>query len=59
MRANDIVMSTSTDGSTWSAVRRIPIDPTTSTVDHFIPGIGVNPQTSGGNIHIAIVYCYS
>jgi hypothetical protein len=55
---NDIVMSTSTDGSTWSAVRRIPIDPTTSTVDHFIPGIGVNPQTSGGNTHIAIVYYY-
>jgi hypothetical protein len=27
-------------------------------VDHFIPGIGVNPQTSGGNTHIAIVYYY-
>jgi hypothetical protein len=40
--SNDIVMSTSTNGTTWSAVTRIPIDPVTSTVDHFIPGIGVN-----------------
>ena len=36
-------MSTSSDGKTWSAVTRIPIDATTSTVDHFIPGIGIDP----------------
>ncbi len=40
--SNDIVMSTSTNGTTWSAVTRIPIDAVGSTVDHFIPGIGVN-----------------
>ena len=45
--ANDIVMSTTTDGFTWTAVVRIPIDPVTSGVDHFIPGIGVDPSTSG------------
>lgn len=56
--SNDIVMSTSTDGKTWSAVTRIPIDSTTSTFDHFIPGIGVDPATSGANAHITIVYYY-
>lgn len=57
-KENDIVMSSSSDGKTWSAVTRIPIDPTTSTVDHFIPGIGVDPTTSGANAHITIVYYY-
>jgi len=56
--SNDIVMSSSTNGTTWSAVTRIPIDPTTSTVDHFIPGIGVDPATSGSTAHLTIVYYY-
>ena len=56
--SNDIVMSSSLDGKTWSAVTRIPIDAVTSTVDHFIPGIGVDPATSGANAHLTIVYYY-
>jgi hypothetical protein len=56
--SNDIVVSSSSDGKTWSAVTRIPIDPTTSTVDHFLPGIGIDPATSGGSAHITIVYYY-
>lgn len=56
--SNDIVMSTSADGKTWSAVSRIPIDPTTGAVDHFLPGIGVDPTTSGANAHLTIVYYY-
>jgi hypothetical protein len=55
---NDIAMSSSSDGKTWSAVTRIPIDPTTSTVDHFLPGIGVDPATSGSTAHLTIVYYY-
>src|SRR5579863_5857613 len=55
-KENDIVMSSSADGKTWSAVTRIPIDPTTSTVDHFLPGIGIDPTTSGSSAHITIVY---
>ena len=51
--ANDIVFSTSTDGVTWSAVTRVPIDTTTSGVDHFIPGLGVNPTTSGSTAQLA------
>jgi hypothetical protein len=55
---DDIVMSTSTDGVHWSAVRRIPIDSLTSTVDHFIPGLGVDPNTSGATAHLAMTYYY-
>jgi hypothetical protein len=55
---NDLVYSTSSNGTTWSKVARIPIDATTSTVDHFIPGIGIDPTTSGATAHIAIHYYY-
>ena len=55
---NDLVYSTSSDSVTWSAVTRVPIDPTTSTVDHFIPGIGIDPTTSGSTAHIAIHYYF-
>jgi BNR repeat-like domain len=54
--ANDIVMSTSFDGVTWSSVKRIPIDATTSGQDHFIPGIGVDRATSGSSAHLGLVY---
>jgi hypothetical protein len=56
--SDDIVMSTSTDGVHWSAVSRIPIDPTTSTVDHFIPGIGADTTTSGSTAHLAMTYYF-
>jgi hypothetical protein len=55
---NDIVFSTSTDGVTWSAVSRVPIDPTTSTVDHFIPGLGVDHSTGGSTAHLGLTYYY-
>ena len=57
---NDLVYSTSTDGLHWTAVTRIPIDATSSTIDHFIPGIGIDPATSGATAHVAIhFYAYS
>jgi hypothetical protein len=55
---NDLVYSTSSDGVHWSAVKRIPIDKTTSGVDHFIPGIGIDPATSGATAHVAVHYYY-
>lgn len=55
---NDLVYSTSSDGVAWSAVTRIPIDDTSSTVDHFIPGIGIDPATSGTGAHVALHYYY-
>jgi BNR repeat-like domain len=56
--SNDIVMSTSSDGKAWSSPSRIPIDPVTSTVDHFIPGLGVDHATSGPSAHLALVYYF-
>jgi hypothetical protein len=56
--SNDIVYSTSTDALAWSGVVRIPIDDVTSGVDHFIPGLGVDPATSGASTHLALTYYY-
>jgi hypothetical protein len=54
--SNDLVMSTSTDGATWTSPARIPVDPVSSTVDHFIPGLAVEPATSGSGAHLALTY---
>lgn len=55
---NDLVYSISTDGVHWSKVTRVPIDPVSSAVDHFIPGIGIDPVTSGSAAHVGIHYYY-
>lgn len=55
---NDLVYVTSTDGTKWSAVKRIPIDPVTSTVDHFLPGVGVDRATSGAATHVGVTYYF-
>jgi hypothetical protein len=55
---NDLVYSTSMDGVNWSTVARIPIDDTSSAVDHFIPGIGIDAATSGAGAHVALHYYY-
>jgi hypothetical protein len=55
---NDLVYSTSADGVNWSAVTRVPIDATSSSADYFIPGIGIDPATSGASAHVAIHYYY-
>jgi hypothetical protein len=56
--SNDLVISISADGVTWTAPTRIPIDATTSTVDHFIPGLGIDPATSGAAAHLGLTYYY-
>jgi hypothetical protein len=56
--SNDIVMSTTTDGTHWTPEARIPIDPTSSAADHFIPGIAADPSTKGGAAHLALTYYY-
>jgi hypothetical protein len=55
---NDIVMSTSTNGTSWSAVTRIPIDATTSGADHMIPGLGVDHATSGSTAKLGLYYYF-
>ena len=56
--ANDIVMSKSTSETTWGPVTRVPIDATSSTVDHFIPGIGVDRSTAGATARIGLTYYF-
>jgi len=55
---NDIVIAKSTSETTWAAPVRVPIDATTSTVDHFIPGIGVDPSSSGATARIGLTYYF-
>jgi hypothetical protein len=56
--ANDIVLSTSSNGTTWSKPVRIPIDAVGSNVDHFIPGIAVDRGTSGSTAHLALTFYF-
>jgi len=56
--SNDLVMSTSADGATWSSVSRIPIDAVSSPADHFVPGLGIDPATSGENAHLGLTYYF-
>ena len=59
-KVNDIVISHSLNatGTSWSAVTRIPIDNTSSGVDHFIPGLGVNKATSGASAQLGLTYYF-
>jgi hypothetical protein len=56
--ANDIVLSTSADGLTWTAPVRIPLDLTTSTIDHFLPALGIDASTGGTTAHLALLYYF-
>jgi hypothetical protein len=56
--ANDLVLSTSDDGTHWSDVQRIPIDPVGSNIDHFVPGIGVDPESAGSKARLALTYYF-
>ncbi len=56
--ANDIVFSTSSDGVNWNPKKRVPIDGVGTGADHFIPGIAVDPATSGATAHIGLSYYY-
>jgi hypothetical protein len=59
-RANDIVISHSVNvtGTSWSSVTRVPVDGTSSGVDHFIPGLAVNNATSGSSAQLGLTYYF-
>ena len=56
--SNDIVYSTSANGTSWTAPKRVPIDLTSSTVDHFTPGFAIQKGTSGSTAHIGLTYYF-
>jgi hypothetical protein len=56
---NDLVISTSTNGVTWSPVKRIPIYPVGSGIVYSVPGLGVDRTTSGNTTHLGLAFYYS
>lgn len=52
-RHDDLVLSRSADGITWSRPGRVPAVPRSSTTDAVIPGLGVDPSRVG---RLAVVY---
>jgi hypothetical protein len=56
--ASDLVLSTSTDGKSWSRLTRIPLDPRGSGVDHFIPGLAVDRSTAGSSAHLVVTFYF-
>ena len=54
-KENDMVLSTSTDGVTWSTPTRVPLAPVSATVDVFIPGLAADPARPG---HLGLVFAF-
>jgi hypothetical protein len=52
---NDIVLTTSTDGITWTAPARVPLAPVSSTLSAFITGLGADPAQPG---RLGLVFAY-
>jgi hypothetical protein len=52
------VFSNSSDGVSWTDPARVPIDDVTSSVDHFTPGLAVDPTTSGATTQLALTYYF-
>jgi hypothetical protein len=59
-RSNDIVLSHSLNatGTSWSPIARVPIDATSTRIDHFIPGLAVNTATSGASAQLGLTYYF-
>lgn len=56
--SDDMVMTTSADGTHWTAVTRIPVASVTSTVDVWGGGLAVDPSTSGTSARLGLYYYY-
>lgn len=55
---DDIVMTTTTDGLTWTPLQRIPLDAIGSDVEHVTAGLAVDSSTAGNSAHLAVTYYY-
>jgi hypothetical protein len=55
---NDLVLTTSRNGVDWTGPARIPIDPLTSSTDHFITGLGVLSGSDAAHDRLALTYYY-
>jgi hypothetical protein len=52
----DIVLARSRDGITWAEPTRVPIGVFDASIDHFLPGLAVDPNSSGGRARLAVLY---
>jgi hypothetical protein len=58
-KANDIVISTSDDGASWSnEPQRVPLGPAGGDQEDFVPGLAVGPGTGGSTARLALAYHY-
>jgi BNR repeat-like domain len=55
---DDIIMTTTTDGLTWTPLQRIPLDAIGSGVEHLTAGLAVDRGTAGTHAHLAVTYYY-
>jgi hypothetical protein len=55
---NDVVMTTSIDGVTWSPIQRIPIAPIGGGIDVYVASLGVDQNTSGPTAHLGLAFYY-
>lgn len=53
---DDIVLTTTTDGLTWTPLARIPLDGVGSGVEHLTAGLAVDRTTAGQSAHLAVTY---
>lgn len=56
--ADDLLLSTSSDGMKWSVPQRIPIAPVGSNVEPMLPGLGVDRSTEGNSAHLGLVFYF-
>ncbi|HZU67222.1 MAG TPA: sialidase family protein [Ktedonobacteraceae bacterium] len=57
-QGNDLVMMSSSNGISWSPVRRIPIAPVGSGINYYVSGFGIDPATSGAGAHLGLTFYY-
>ncbi len=57
-QGNDLVITTSSNGLTWSPVRRIPIAPPGSGTNYYVSGLGIDATTSGATAHLGLTFYY-
>jgi hypothetical protein len=53
---NDIVISSSRDGLTWTPPARVPTGGAAGSLDHLLPGLAVDPTTTGATTRLALAY---
>lgn len=57
-KTNDPVIMTSSDGSKWSAILRIPITPIGTGVNYSVLGLGIDQDTAGPSTHLGLAFYY-